>query len=79
MKYSEDCTELDNEVSSMFDKDRVDVDQLRHDMEDNSLGGYFVGGFGGSLMEASDTRRASDDEVIDMAKRKNISLDMYRR
>ena len=63
----------------MFDKDRIDVDKLRHDMEDDSLGGFLVGGFGGSLMEASDIQRSSDDDVIEMAKRKNINIDKYRR
>ena len=55
----------------------IDVERLRDDMESESLGAFFGGGFGGALMEASDIRSASDDEVIEMARRQGIDLDAY--
>lgn len=56
----------------------IDVDRLREDMESESLGAFFGGGFGGALMEASDIRRASDEELIKMAQRQGIDLDDYQ-
>ena len=56
----------------------IDVDRLRDDMESESLGAFFGGGFGGALMEASDIRRASDEELIKMAQRQGIDLDDYQ-
>ena len=55
----------------------IDVDRLREDMENDALGAAFVGGYGGAFMEASDIRRASDDEVIRIAEKKGIDLDRY--
>ena len=56
----------------------IDVDRLREDMESESLGAFFGGGFGGAFIEASDIRNASDDELIEMARRKGIDLDDYQ-
>ena len=56
----------------------IDVDKLRQDMQNECLGVFFGGGFGGALMEASDIRRASDEELIMMAKRQGIDLDEYQ-
>lgn len=61
----------------MFGYDSVDIDRLREDMENESLGAFFGGGFGGAIIEASDVRNASDNEVITMAKRQGINLDDY--
>lgn len=55
----------------------IDVERLRDDMESESLGAFFGGGFGGALIEASDIRSASDDEVVEMARRQGIDQDDY--
>ena len=55
----------------------IDVERLRNDMENEALGAFFGGGFGGALIEVSDVRNASDNEVITMAKRQGINLDDY--
>ena len=52
----------------MFGNDSIDIERLRDDMESDSLGAFFGGGFGGAFIEASDIRNASDDELIEMAK-----------
>ena len=61
----------------MFGNDSIDIERLRDDMESDSLGAFFGGGFGGAFIEASDIRRASDDELIEMARKKGVNLDNY--
>ena len=64
----------------MYDDDcDIDVDALRHDMKEESMGAFFVGGFGGAIFEASDIDRMSDDEVIGKAKRDGINLGRYKQ
>ena len=55
----------------------IDVDKLREDMLNEDLGAYFVGGFGGALIEAIDIDRASEEELVDMALRQGIDLSRY--
>ena len=60
-------------------KDNFDVERLRKDLEEDSMGAYFVGGFGGALAQASDIKNASDEELIHMAQRQGIHLNRYAR
>ncbi len=62
----------------MFENDLLDIRRLRDDMESDSLGAFFGGGYGGAFIEASDIRSASDRELIEMARRKGIDLDDYQ-
>ena len=55
----------------------IDVDKLREDMLNEDLGAFFVGGFGGALVEAADVERASDEELVEMAQRQGIDLRRY--
>ena len=57
----------------------IDVERLREDMKEDSLGAFFGGGFGGALVEEGDIERASPDELVKMAEEKGIDLDSYRR
>ena len=50
----------------------IDVDALRHDMKEEAMGAFFIGGFGGALLEASDIDDMSDEGVIEKAKRDGI-------
>lgn len=52
----------------------VDIVKLRKYMLDNSYGAFFVGDFGGALAEAAEIEKASDEELIEMAKRQGIDL-----
>ena len=60
------------------DNSSIDVNRLRKDMENESLGAFFGGGFGGALFEAYDIRNASDAELIRMAKQEGIDLRKYQ-
>ncbi len=56
----------------------IDVDALREDMINDCLGAFFIGGFGGGLINASDIEEASDEELVIIAKREGINLLKYR-
>ncbi len=50
----------------------IDIEKIRTDMEQDCLGAYFGGGFGGALMEMTEIEQASEEEVLEMAKRKGV-------
>ncbi len=52
----------------------IDIDALRKYMLDNSYAAFFVGDFGGALAESVDIENASDEELVEMAKRQGIDL-----
>lgn len=57
---------------------RIDIERLRKDMKRDCYGAYFVGGFGGALIESFDVEKASPEELIEMAKNKSeIDLSNY--
>ena len=55
----------------------IDIDELRQDMINESMGAFFGGGFGGALVEGFDIHRVSDEEVVEIALRKGIDLSGY--
>lgn len=61
------------------DCNSIDMDQLKDDMENDALGAFFGGGFGGAFVDALDIRDASDDELIEMAEERGVDLSRYRR
>ena len=56
---------------------RIDIDKLRKDLLQDCYGGYFAGGFGGALVEATDIEKASPQELIKIAENKEIDLTKY--
>ena len=62
----------------MFEDQEIDVERLREDLENDSLGAFWGGGFGGALVEAGDVERASSEELIDLANQKGIDLKNYQ-
>lgn len=56
---------------------RIDIDALRDDLFQDCYGGYFAGGFGGALIEATDIEKASPQELIKIAENKGIDLTKY--
>ena len=61
-----------------MDEITIDVEKLRDDLRNESLGAFFGGGFGGALIEAGDVERASLEELIKMAERNGIDLMEYK-
>ena len=56
----------------------IDIDKLRQYMLDDSYGAFFVGDFGGALAEAAEIESASDEELVEIAKRQGIDLRRFR-
>ena len=55
----------------------IDIDKLRKDMLDNCYGAFFVGDFGGALVESVDIEKATDEELVEMAIKQGIDLRKY--
>ncbi len=55
----------------------IDIDKLREDLENDSYGAFYGGGFGGALIEAFDIESASQDELVEIALSKGIDLEEY--
>lgn len=53
---------------------KIDIERLREDIKQDCYGAYFGGGFGGALMESFDVEKASPEEVIEIAKNKNMDF-----
>lgn len=56
---------------------RIDVERLREDLKQDCYGAFFVGGYGGALMESFDVESASDEELISIAERNGVNLRKY--
>ena len=55
----------------------IDIDKLKEDLQDDSYGAYFSGGYGGALIEAMETEDDSDEDIIMKAKKNGIDLQDY--
>lgn len=60
------------------DEITIDIDRLRADMCAERVDDYLCGGFGDSLMEASDIECASPEELVRMAMQQGINLYNYQ-
>ena len=56
----------------------INVDKLRRDLSDDSLGAFFGAGFGGALIEAIDIERASDEQIVEIARKRGIDFRKYQ-
>ena len=54
-----------------------DIERLKEDLQDDSYGAYFSGGYGGALIEAMETEDDSDEDIIMKAKKNGIDLQDY--
>ena len=55
----------------------IDIDRLRKDVENYYMSGFVVTGFGAAFMEASDVKKASDEELVEMAQKAGFDLRKY--
>ncbi len=62
-----------------MDIDEIDVDRLRNDLISDCEGAYFVGGFGGSIVEMNEIEYATDEEVVTLAINNRINLNNYKK
>lgn len=57
----------------------INIEKLRKDLVNDSYGSFFVGRFGGALVEAKDIERMSPDGLIEYAKKKGVDIRQYAR
>ena len=55
----------------------IDIEKLRETLKQDCYGAFFGGGFGGALVESFDLKRASPEELVEIAERKGIDLSKY--
>lgn len=55
----------------------IDIEALREDMRQECYGAFFVGGFGGALMESLEIDSASPDKLVATALEQGIDLSKY--
>ena len=58
---------------------RIDSEKLRKELKNDDYGAFFVGGFGGAILNIEKINKMTDAELIDMAKIKNIDLRRYQK
>lgn len=56
---------------------QIDIESLRNDLKNNSLGAFYGGGFGGAIIESFQIDKSTPEELIKLAKRMNIDLEDY--
>ena len=56
----------------------IDIEKLREDLKQECYGAFFVGGFGGALMESFDLEKASPERLVEIAEKKGIDLRNYQ-
>jgi hypothetical protein len=55
----------------------IDVDKLRYDMLQQCYGAFFGGGYGGAIVKSSDIKRASAEELVNMALKQGVDIRKY--
>lgn len=56
----------------------IDIEKLREDLKQECYGAFFVGGFGGALMDSFDLEKASPEKLVEIAEKKGIDLSDYQ-
>ncbi len=57
---------------------KVDIERVWKDLLRNSYGAFYIGGFGGAMIEAHDIKNMSTDELIELALEQGLDMDKYR-
>lgn len=55
----------------------IDIESLKNDLKNESLGAFYGGGFGGALVESFQIDKASPEELIKIADRMNVDIEEY--
>ncbi|MBQ6495117.1 MAG: hypothetical protein IJI49_03855 [Bacilli bacterium] len=55
----------------------IDIESLRNDLKNDSLGAFYGGGFGGALIESFQIEKATPEELIKIADKMNINIEDY--
>ena len=55
----------------------IDIERLRNDLKNESLGLFYGGHFGGALIESFQIDKYSKEELIKIARLMNIDIENY--
>ena len=55
----------------------IDIERLKEDLQEDSYGAYFSGGYEGALIENMEIEEDSDEEIIMKAEKNGIDLQDY--
>ena len=55
----------------------IDIERLKKDLENELMGAFVGGGFGGALVEVSDLSRMSLEDLITIAEELGINIEDY--
>ena len=56
---------------------RVDIEEIRKDLLENSYGAFYIGGFGGAMVEAQDIENMAPDKLISLAIERGLDMEKY--
>lgn len=59
------------------DNEYLDIERLREDLKNDSLGAFYGGGFGAALIDGFEIENASPKELINIAEDRNIDITKY--
>lgn len=76
--FSDFCSIANADIKEWGNNMRVDIEEIRKDLLENSYGAFYIGGFGGAMVEAQDIKRMSPDEIISLAKEQGLNLEKYQ-
>ena len=56
----------------------IDIERLRQDLIEHLEGAFFVGGFGAAMLDMEKVKKASDEEVIRIARQNGFRIEDYK-
>ena len=62
----------------MGDKMEIDIEKLRKDLIEHLEGAFFIGGFGAAMIDMEKVKRASSEEVIQIAIQNGFDIEDYK-
>ena len=62
----------------MGEKVEIDIERLREDLIEYLEGAFFIGGFGAAIIDMEKVKRASDEEVIQIAIQNGFVVEEYK-
>ena len=55
----------------------IDIDALREDLLEEEYGAFFVGGFGGAIVESIQIQNANPEQLVKLARERGFDLKDY--
>ena len=55
----------------------IDIEALRKDLLEEEYGAFFVGGFGGAIVESFEIQKANPEQLVKLARERGFDLREY--